>query len=181
MATEIPQAIQDVFDEVQIPLTLSDPRAEDDPLLLANDAFLRMTGYELSEIRGRNCRFLQGSETQTAMIRQIKTDLEEGRDSRVLLTNYRKSGEAFDNFLYVFAVRDDGGTPRYRIGSQFEIPALARATAFEDHARALAAGLDAINAASDAAHHYLIQTGEAIGLSVKALLTARLTTLRDSV
>ncbi len=45
---------------------LTDPRLDDDPIVYVNHAFLEMTGYEAEEVLGRNCRFLQGPETDPA-------------------------------------------------------------------------------------------------------------------
>ena len=45
------------------PTILTDPRLPDNPIIFANDAFLRLTGYGRDEILGRNCRFLRGPET----------------------------------------------------------------------------------------------------------------------
>ena len=42
---------------------VSDPRLPDNPIVACNDAFVRLTGYPLAEILGRNCRFLRGPET----------------------------------------------------------------------------------------------------------------------
>ena len=44
-------------------MIITDPRLPDNPIVFVNDAFLRMTGYERGEIMGRNCRFLQGADT----------------------------------------------------------------------------------------------------------------------
>src|SRR5690349_4064155 len=44
----------------RMPMIVTDPHQPDNPVIFANHAFLRMTGYELPEIIGSNCRFLQG-------------------------------------------------------------------------------------------------------------------------
>lgn len=44
----------------RMPMILADPRLPDCPIAFANNAFLDLTGYEVSEVVGRNCRFLQG-------------------------------------------------------------------------------------------------------------------------
>ncbi|WP_353654281.1 PAS domain-containing protein [Agrobacterium sp. Ap1] len=43
-----------------MPLVLTDARHPDHPIILANKAFLNLTGYESREVLGGNCRFLQG-------------------------------------------------------------------------------------------------------------------------
>lgn len=43
------------------PMVLSDPELPDMPVVVANQAFERLTGYDHAEIIGRNCRFSAGS------------------------------------------------------------------------------------------------------------------------
>ena len=47
-------------------MLITDPRQPDNPIVFANNAFLRLTGYKREEVVGRNCRFLQGPETDPA-------------------------------------------------------------------------------------------------------------------
>ena len=46
---------------------------EDDcPIVYASPAFEQMTGYHKDEIVGRNCRFLQGPETDQAVVDRVR-------------------------------------------------------------------------------------------------------------
>ena len=45
------------------PLTVADAGLPDTPIILANAAFSQLTGYSARETIGRNCRFLQGAQT----------------------------------------------------------------------------------------------------------------------
>ncbi|PRY91915.1 PAS domain S-box-containing protein [Hasllibacter halocynthiae] len=178
MADDIPPPIRELFAESQVALSLCDARAPDEPLLLVNGAFERLTGYAAGEVVGRNCRFLQGDVPQEKARRAIRADFLAGRDSRTLLRNHRKSGEAFDNFLYIFSVLDASDRPVWRIGSQCEIPRLGRAAAFEDHARALCEGLERVNRMAEAVRMRAIDLASLSGVGVRDLLQARLEALR---
>ncbi len=178
--SDIPKVIHDFFESSQIPLTLSDPRLPHDPLILANKAFYRMTGYGASEVLGKNCRFMQGDRTQPKARQVIRGDFTADRDTRILITNYRKSGEEFDNYLFIFTLFDSENTPLFRIGSQMEVPDINRADVFQRHTSDLRTGLDQLNSHTDIAQQHLINTGELVGLSVKSLLMARLDVLRSS-
>lgn len=180
MATEIPAAIKEYFNNSQIALTLTDPTQEDDPLVLANAAFYRMSGYEPDEILGRNCRFLQGKSTSDFSLKSIRGDFAAQRDSKVLLRNYRKSGEEFDNFLYIFSLYDNADQPVMRIGSQFEVPRFNRAKAFQSHAELLRDGLEEISDAGEKARLQMVHVGESVGKAVRNLLMARLDHLRSA-
>lgn len=94
---------------------------ENQVILYANDAFLRMTGYAREEVLGRNCRFLQGPETSKDAIAEISEALRQQREVSTELVNYRKDGSAFWNLLYVCPIRDDGGRIMYYFGYQRDI------------------------------------------------------------
>ncbi|EBA12411.1 PAS domain-containing protein [Roseobacter sp. CCS2] len=175
---DVPQVIHDFFEASQIPLALSDPNLPEDSLILANSPFYRMTGFGPTEALGKNCRFLQGPNTQKHVRKTIAGDLMANRDSQVLIRNYRKSGEQFDNFLFIFTILDSKGAPLFRIGSQFEVPHIDRNPKFEAHTTALRAGFEKINTNADIAQQQLVDTGALVGLTVKKLLTARLDALK---
>ena len=55
-----------------LPMIVADPRQADNPVVFANDAFLRMTGYSAAEVLGRNCRSIRGPETDAEAIDAIR-------------------------------------------------------------------------------------------------------------
>ncbi|HEX8374226.1 MAG TPA: PAS domain-containing protein, partial [Geminicoccaceae bacterium] len=62
------------------------------PIVFANDAFGRITGYAREEILGRNCRFLQGAGTDRAEIARLRAAIDAGQPAEAELLNYRKDG-----------------------------------------------------------------------------------------
>lgn len=56
----------------RMPILVTNPRRPDSPVVFVNDAFCRLTGYERAEIIGRNCRFLQGKDTDQATVSRIR-------------------------------------------------------------------------------------------------------------
>jgi len=54
----IPQILTQILDGSVNGITLSDPDQEDNPIVYANKAFEKITGYSKEETVGRNCRFL---------------------------------------------------------------------------------------------------------------------------
>ncbi|GFR47530.1 hypothetical protein Agub_g9248 [Astrephomene gubernaculifera] len=86
-------------------ITISDPSAPDHPIVYTNQAFLDMTGYSREEVLGRNCRFLQGPDTDPAAVQAIRDALGRCESVSVQLLNYTKTGSRFWNELRLAPVR----------------------------------------------------------------------------
>ncbi|MFB2582422.1 EAL domain-containing protein [Herbiconiux sp. P15] len=78
-------------------------------ILFANEAVQDLTGYTEVEMLGRNCRFLQGQDTDPVTVAEIRTALVDGATFRGVLLNYRKDGSTFWNDLTVTPLRDAAG------------------------------------------------------------------------
>lgn len=100
---------------------ITDPNQPDNPVIDVNNAFIKMTGYELSEIIGRNCRFLQADDQDQAGITEIRDAIANRSSCSVLLRNYRKDGTMFWNELNVSPVFDEDGTLIYFVGIQQDV------------------------------------------------------------
>ncbi len=122
------RAIKDrAIDEAPIGVTLSDPSREDNPLIYVNDAYEYLTGYTSEEAVGRNCRFLQGEDSDPEAIREMREAIDEQRPVTVELKNYRKDGEEFWNEVTIAPVRDDDGEVTNYVGFQNDVTARKRA------------------------------------------------------
>ena len=105
----------------RMPMVITNPRLPDNPIVYCNQAFQDLSGYERDEIVGRNCRFLQGPDTDRSEIARIRTAIAHGQDVKADLLNYRKNGTTFWNALYLSPVRDDAGEIGYYFASQFDV------------------------------------------------------------
>mmetsp|Transcript_6836 Transcript_6836/g.9853 ORF Transcript_6836/g.9853 Transcript_6836/m.9853 type:complete len:515 (+) Transcript_6836:49-1593(+) len=85
---------------------ITDPSLQDNPIVYASDGFLELTGYSRENVLGRNCRFLQGAETNKAKIAQIAKSISMGEDVSVTFINYAADGTPFWNKLFIAALRD---------------------------------------------------------------------------
>ncbi|MGK7900325.1 MAG: PAS domain S-box protein [Hormoscilla sp.] len=110
-------------------VVISDMLAADQPLIYCNPAFEKLTGYGPSDIIGRNCRFLQGPDTDQTEVDKIRACIREGKNGRVVLKNYRKDGTPFWNELIISPVRDRSGQVTHFIGVQKDITARRQAEA----------------------------------------------------
>jgi PAS domain S-box-containing protein len=90
-------------------VTIADARLPDRPLIYAHEGFERMAGYPVAEVMGRNCRFLQGPDTDGEAVGEIRAALAGNRECVVEILNYRKDRTTFWNRLSITPVRDGSG------------------------------------------------------------------------
>lgn len=102
-------------------LSISDALRPDDPLVWINGAFSRLTGYPPDEVLGRNCRFLQGADTDPIAVARIRTAMDEGRAVATVIRNYRRDGSAFWNQVVVSPVVDESGQVTHHVGIQADV------------------------------------------------------------
>lgn len=108
------------LERIEKNFVITDPRLPDNPIIFASDSFLELTEYTREEILGRNCRFLQGPETDQATVQRIRDAIKEQREVTVQLINYTKSGKKFWNLFHLQPMRDQKGELQYFIGVQLD-------------------------------------------------------------
>jgi hypothetical protein len=116
-------------------ITLADPHHPDCPIVFINPAFTEITGYTAAEVIGRNCRFLQGPDTDRAAVRRIRRALDRGEPVTVEFVNYRKDGRRFWNELRIAPIHGADGRLLAHVGIQHDISARKRAEEREARAR----------------------------------------------
>ncbi|TWF47772.1 PAS domain-containing protein [Neorhizobium alkalisoli] len=108
------------FKATRMPMIVTDPSQADNPIIFCNEAFRKLTGYSDEEIIGRNCRFLQGPETDRETVAKIRDSIAAGRDVAVDILNYRKDGSTFWNAVFISPVRDEADKIIYFFASQLD-------------------------------------------------------------
>ncbi len=114
-------------------IAIADARQKDQPIIYANEAFQKLTGYSPDFVMGRNCRFLQGPDTDPQTRETIRRAVRGGESCTVEILNYRKDGTTFWNRLSITPVKDDRGEVTHFIGVQSDVTGRRRA---EDALRA---------------------------------------------
>ncbi|MCA1769697.1 MAG: EAL domain-containing protein [Halomonas sp.] len=102
-------------------VAIADANRPDTPIVYVNPAFLRITGYSKEEVLGRNCRFMQGPDTDPASVERIRQQLSRSEDVHLTLLNYRKDGTPFWNDLYIAPVRDAQERVTHYVGMQNDV------------------------------------------------------------
>ena len=105
----------------RMPMVITDPSQPDNPIVFCNEAFQALTGYSQDEVLGRNCRFLQGQDSDPAVIAKIRAGVTSGESVSVEILNYRKDGSTFWNALYLSPVRNDDGEIQFFFASQLDV------------------------------------------------------------
>ena len=114
--------IERTADALPFAMVITDPHLPDNPIIYVNKAFERITRYTADFAIGRNCRFLQGEDTDPEAVAMLRAGIEARRDVSVDLLNYRADGEAFMNRLLVAPLYDGDGNVTSMLGIQREIP-----------------------------------------------------------
>ncbi len=104
-------------------ILITDPHQPDNPIIYASPSFERLTGYAESEVLGRNCRFLQGTDTDPEAVAQLREAIHAGRDCTVEIRNYKQDGTPFWSEVSVSPVKDDHGRLTQFVGIQSDITA----------------------------------------------------------
>lgn len=125
--------------DTNVALVLVDSYAPDCPIVYCSEGFEHLTGYNQTEILGRNCRFLQSPPSSISKIKgkafqeartpssslqlsAFKSQVMSGREAQVTITNYTKDGKAFTNILTAIPINWGNDSPpdqrRYIVGFQ---------------------------------------------------------------
>lgn len=88
----------------------------DRAIVYVNPAYCRLTGYEVSELVGKNPRFLQGGDREQPELEALREALRRGEPYRALLRNHRKDGAVFVNEMQIHPLKNGDGKVTHFIG-----------------------------------------------------------------
>ncbi|AWW49572.1 PAS domain-containing protein [Polynucleobacter paneuropaeus] len=106
-------------------------------IVYVNEAFIRETGYSLSDVLGKNPRMLQGPRSDPETKSRIFKALGEWKHVREEILNYKKNGEEFWQELNIIPIANEAGTFTYWVSIQRDITErkLAEKVIFETNNR----------------------------------------------
>lgn len=111
--------MEEMLDGSRVSALVTDPSLEDNPIIYANRTFAKMTGYSQEETLGRNCRFLQGEETDHSSVMKIRKAIAKKEPITLVVKNYKKDGTLFWNRLSIRPVTLEDTC--YFIGTQTDV------------------------------------------------------------
>ncbi|KAM3554970.1 hypothetical protein ARSEF4850_006221 [Beauveria asiatica] len=108
-------------------LTVSNLDLPGCPIIYANDAFEKLTGYTVKEVLGRDARFLHSpqnacpaveplSDQHSAAIQKLEQATASRDEIQLYITNYKKNGEKFTNLLSMIPIRLPDDKTQYSVG-----------------------------------------------------------------
>jgi PAS domain S-box-containing protein len=118
---------EQAMDEAPVGITIADFSLPDRPLVYVNRAFCETTGYSPREALGRNCRYLQGPDTDPESVAELRRAIDAGESTSVELLNYRRDGTEFWNRVDIAPIETSEGTVTHYVGFQTDITARVRA------------------------------------------------------
>lgn len=101
-----------------VAMVLTNPRLPDNPIVYVNAAFEHATGYSRAAAVGRNCRFLQGEQTDPGDVRRLGRAIHAGQEISIDILNYTAAGQPFLNRLIISPIPGEDGTPDFFLGIQ---------------------------------------------------------------
>ena len=102
-------------------MVIADARLPHLPVLWANSATERITGYSADEMVGRSCSFLQGPDRDQPALQGIRDAVRLSQPGTAVLRNYRRDGTPFWNQLSIAPVLDEGGKVTHFVGAITDI------------------------------------------------------------
>ncbi|NJR41365.1 MAG: EAL domain-containing protein [Akkermansiaceae bacterium] len=101
--------LEQAFFDTSTSIVITDPNQPDNPVIFVNPAFTKMTGYTAAEIIGKNCRLLQGTDTDPTVVQQLREAITHRQSTTCTILNYRRDKTPFWNEITVDPVFDETG------------------------------------------------------------------------
>lgn len=122
-------------DRASTSILISDVSQPGEPIIYINEACLSLTGYEREDFIGKNCRFLQGPDTDRKDTLAIRDAINNRQPVDVTLLNYRKDGSQFYNQLTLTPIENDDGSVTHYIGIQQDVTAREQTARYLEKAK----------------------------------------------
>jgi PAS domain S-box-containing protein len=105
----------------RMPMVVTDATLPGNPIIFANHAFVRLSGYEFDELLGQDPHFMNGAATEPSAVRSYEAAMREGRNANIEILQYKKDGTSFRAMLFASALDDGQGTVLHHFMSFLDI------------------------------------------------------------
>lgn len=92
-----------------MPMALTDPNLPGNPIVFANDAFLKLSGYSMTEVLGQRPHFMNGPDTDPKDAARFAESIRADQDDIIETVQYRKNGSRFVATVLLSAFKNEEG------------------------------------------------------------------------
>ena len=93
----------------RMPMAVTDARLPGNPIVFANESFIRLSGYSMDEVLGQKPHFMNGPDTDPDNAARFGNALDRGEDIVVETCQYRKDGSRFFAAVFCSPVAGEDG------------------------------------------------------------------------
>jgi len=115
------QVKNQAIDSAQTSIVIANAEKKELPIIYANKAFCKLSGYSIDEVLGKNCRFMQGDKTKADDIKIIKHAINNQETVTHTLTNHKKDGSEFINELTITPISNEHNVVTHYLGIQIDV------------------------------------------------------------
>src|SRR5580765_1138784 len=94
-------------ESTRMPMVFTDAKAPGDPIVFANDAYLKLTGYDRDEVLAKTFSFLLADQTDPKIAAQLDAAFADGAEDQLDARFRRKDGSVFWAAVFIGPVRDE--------------------------------------------------------------------------
>jgi PAS domain S-box-containing protein len=105
----------------ELAVVICNPMLPDCPIIYVNDKFLEHSGYERADVIGKNCRFMQGQDSESVSVQQFREAIAGNKMVSLRITNYRKDGTKFANQIMLRPIARPGHAEQLLMAVQHSI------------------------------------------------------------
>jgi len=116
-----PNLLRTAIEAADCPIVITNALSDDNVIAYANPAYLKLSGYSLEEIIGKNPRFMHGARNEQVGLDSIRSALRERRPCTARVTNSRKDRSAYLCKVTVQPVFNQEGQLAHWVGTQRDV------------------------------------------------------------
>jgi len=99
----------DAVRAARMPMALTDPNLPGNPIVFANEAFLKLSVYSMDEVLGQQPHFLNGPGTDPKDAARFREAIRSDQDDIIETVQYRKDGRRFVATVLISGSRTSAG------------------------------------------------------------------------
>ncbi len=111
----------DAVRATRMAMAITDPTLPGDPIVFANESFLKLSGYRMDEVLGQQPHFLNGAGTDPNDAARFAEALRNDQDDLVETVQYRKNGSRFVATVLLSAFKNDEGQTIHHLLSWLDV------------------------------------------------------------